>query len=323
MHMVSQPRIRRKPAAGTGCDAGPVKAPPVPFAFAESLLSRAGPAGRAWLDELPGTVSRNLARWRLAPDGEPLHGQAGVVYPVVRADGTPAMLKVSWPDAETRDEHVALAAWAGEGAVLLLDHAAEDGALLLERLDSRRMLTTEPIDRAVPVAGRLLRRQAIAAPPLYRTLPDEARRWAETLPAQWERLGRPLPRELLDLAVDVCRERGPAAANLLVNEDLHYANVLAGAREPWLTIDPKPIAGDLEFGTIPLLWNRMGESTLDERFAAVVEGADLDHALAREWTLVRAVVNWLWAVAGPGGTGPDAGDFVLTAVRRIAPWAAG
>src|SRR5690606_39320812 len=36
----------------------------------------------------------------------------------------------------------------------------------------------------------------------------------------------------------------PEAGDRLLHWDLHYANVLAGEREPWLAIDPKPLAGD-------------------------------------------------------------------------------
>jgi streptomycin 6-kinase len=99
-----------------------------------------------------------------------------------------------------------------------------------------------------------------------------------------------------------------------VNEDLHYENVLAGTREPWLVIDPKPVAGDLEFGVIPLLWNRMEESTLDDRLAALVAVAGLDAELARAWTLVRAVVNFLWAV--------EADDGFAASLLEIAQWSA-
>lgn len=99
-----------------------------------------------------------------------------------------------------------------------------------------------------------------------------------------------------------------------MNEDLHYENVLAGTREPWLVIDPKPVAGDLEFGVIPLLWNRMEESTLDDRLAALVAVAGLDAELARAWTLVRAVVNFLWAV--------EADDGFAASLLEIAQWSA-
>jgi hypothetical protein len=44
------------------------------------------------------------------------------------------------------------------------------------------------------------------------------------------------------------RQHGPPAGKFLVNYDIHYDNVLAGTREPWLVVDPKPITGDLEYG---------------------------------------------------------------------------
>jgi hypothetical protein len=31
---------------------------------------------------------------------------------------------------------------------------------------------------------------------------------------------------------------------VLLNQDLHFGNVLAAEREPWLVIDPKPLAGE-------------------------------------------------------------------------------
>ena len=128
-----------------------------------------------------------------------------------------------------------------------------------------------------------------------------------------------------------------------MNEDLHFENVLAGTREPWLVIDPKPLAGDLEWGVIPLFWNRFTESTLDERFALIVASQELDAERARDWTLVRAVQNWLWMVEEHLETGEDSDDpaFVtvtygaspraggsatrtpeISRVAEIAPWAA-
>ncbi|WP_232376538.1 aminoglycoside phosphotransferase family protein [Amycolatopsis aidingensis] len=288
----------------------------VPPPFAAHIGAMAGDRGRAWVAALPGLAAQYHRAWSLTADGPTLHGYTALVQPVTRADGGEAMLKLGWQDEETRDEPVALAAWDGAGAVRLLASDPEHGVLLLERLDAGRTLDGEPIDRAVAVAGGLLRRLSVPAPPLRRSLRAEAARWAAELPTEWQRLGRPLPKELLDAAVAVCRERGPRAGSLLVNEDLHYQNVLRGSRQPWLVIDPKPIAGDPEFGVIPLLWNRMGETTLDERFAALVAAARLDPALARDWTLVRAVVNWLWAVEDEAE-----GDWLHTAVVRIAGWA--
>jgi streptomycin 6-kinase len=289
----------------------------VPPAFAAQVSRRAGAAGQAWVHGLPALAERYARRWSLTADGSPMHGYAAVVLPV-RRRGEPAVLKLTWLDEQTRDEPVALEHWSGAGAVRLLEHDADDGALLLERLNPHRSLAGEAIGTAVAVAAGLLRDLAVPAPPLRRSLRDEAARWVERLPGDWERLGRPLARRLLDAAVEVCRDRGPRAASLLVNEDLHFENVLSAPSGWWLVIDPNPLAGDPEFGVIPLLWNRMAESTLDERFDAVVGAARLDPDLARQWTLVRAVLNWLWLVED-GLTD----DFVFAAVRRIAPWAAG
>jgi streptomycin 6-kinase len=124
---------------------------------------------------------------------------------------------------------------------------------------------------------------------------DVAVRWVDEFPAEND--GQ-VPAELLDQAVAYCRELGPNAGNHLVNEDLHFQNVLRGEREPWLVIDPKPIAGDREFGLIPLLWNRFDATSIPGRLAVVVDLAGLDHELARKWTFVRAVDNWLYAGEG-------------------------
>jgi streptomycin 6-kinase len=118
---------------------------------------------------------------------------------------------------------------------------------------------------------------------------DNAARWAHRLPAGTGSV----PVELVDQAVGYCRELAERAGDHLVNEDLHYDNVLRGEREPWLVIDPKPIAGDREFGLIPLLWNRFDDVESVGGLSAVTEAAGLDLSLARRWTFVRAVDTWL------------------------------
>lgn len=288
----------------------------VPARFADELIGREGPSARAWLDAVPGLVRGCCHAWGLDLDGPVWHGYTGLVLPATRHDGTPAVLKISRLDPDTRDEPVALSTWDGAGAVLLLDSAPEHGALLLERLDPDRTLMTEPLDNAVEIAAGLLRRLAVPAPASLRHLRDESARLAETLPSEWARLGKPLPRRLLDHAMGMCRELGPDSGSSLVNQDLHYENVLAGRREPWLVIDPQPLAGDPEFGVIPLLWNRSDESIVDVRFAAVVARAGLDAGRATGWTLVRAVDTWLWSLEA-GGFPPADG------LAEIARWAAG
>lgn len=291
--------------------------PEVPKFFADRLIELED-AAQPWLDGVPALATRYAERWGLTFDGPAMYGYAGLVFPARTGADVAVVLKLSYPTPETIDEPIALAAWQGVGAVRLLDSAHEDSVLLLERLDSTRSLQTEPIDDAVRITAGLLRRLSIPAPPgLTRDLRHEAELSVTELPKDWEQLGRPFPRRLLDAAVEVCAELGPTADRLLVNEDLHYENVLAADREPWLVIDPKPLVGDPEFTTLALLWNRETESALDHRFAAVVDGAGLDADRARAWTLVRAVRNWLWFIEDE-----DTEDPGYLAVQQIAPWVA-
>jgi len=252
---------------------------------------------RRWIAELPTLVEHYLQRWSLQRDRELLHGNVALVVPVRAADGEPAMLKLSWPHEEVLDEPVALRAWNGSGAVRLLEYDAAQCVLLLERLDDARSLADEPIDQAVRIAGGLLRRLAVPPPPLHRSLADIAERWQRELPTEAARFGSTVPARLVDEAVAHCRELAPDVKFLMVNEDLHYDNVLSASREPWLVIDPKVVCGDPEFGVIPLLRNRFdeldGPGELRVRFDAIVDAAGLDRQRAQAWTFVRAIDNWL------------------------------
>jgi streptomycin 6-kinase len=258
----------------------------VPDSFAEGFEDQ------EWLARLPALADSCLARWDLTRDGEPMHGACALVLPVRRPSGERAVLKVTWPHDEAEHEAVALSMWDGAGAVRLLAHDAESWALLLERLDPDITLESEPLHEALAVVAGMIRRLDRTAPAGVRTMRDVAARWVHELPAENEGT---VPAELVEQAVSYCRELGPRAGNHLVNEDLHFQNVLRGEREPWLVIDPKPIAGDREFGLTQLLWNRFDEATLRARLAVLVDMAELDHELARKWTFVRAVDNWLYA----------------------------
>ena len=262
----------------------------VPPDFADGLVELAGEPARQWVDRLPELAERFLDRWRLTLDGPPMHGLVGLAVPVRTADETPAVLKLSWQDGETRHEALALSIWDGKGTVRLLDHDDDHGVLLLERLDHTRSLLTADEDEAVEVCARLLHTLRTPAPPRVRTLRATAERWTRQLPQRPDLV----PARLVDAAVALCRELGPTAGTDLTNEDLHYENVLRGQRARWLMIDPKPIAGDPEFGVIPLLWNRFDPAGLRRRFDRIVEIGELDPDLARAWTFVRAVDNWFW-----------------------------
>lgn len=272
----------------------------IPRAFASGVISERGEAGLQWLEKLPAKIEQYCALWNLVIDGKPLHGYLGLVVPVSR-DKELCVLKITWVDDETRHEALALRLWAGEGAVKLLDSVTEEGVLLLERLDFTKSLAREDIDEAITIAGHLMRRLAIPAPEGLPSQRDYAQRQSKTMHYKWQKLGCPFSENTVNSAIEAAKQLARATDKILVNPDLHYENILAGKREPWLVIDPKVIAGDLEFSVAPLMWNRLpkdvGHTELERRFAMVIENAQLDRHRARCWTLVRSVDYWLWALS--------------------------
>lgn len=252
-----------------------------PAAFVESVVRE---KGEAWLAGVPGQLACYGDLWGLQADGPPWHGYLGLAFPMLR-DEVPVVLKLTRVDEETRDEASALRFWDGRGAVRLLESAP--GVLLLERLEATRTLRSLELVKAVSVAAVLLRRLAVPAPVEFLDLREYSARLERLAHSRWERF-RPFPREWLR-----CPE---VRQDLLVNQDLHYENVLAGTREQWLVIDPKPLRGDPEFAVAPLLWNRAEEGPVLERLQQVVSEAALDRALTLEWSLFRVLEYWLWAL---------------------------
>jgi streptomycin 6-kinase len=291
----------------------PVLVPPAGFL----AYAARGPEWAEFLDRLPALVRDLLAEWQLAVDGEATHGFSALVVPVRTAGGRPAVLKVGWPHEEAEHEHLALQHWHGRGAVQLLRADPRRSALLLERLHREDLSELGDLEACEVVAG-LYPRLHVPAPPSLRPLTAYVDRWTGRL-AQLPR-DAPLPRRLVEQAVSLGRGLvgDEASTGTLIHGDLHYANVLAADREPWLAIDPKPTSGDPHYEVAPLLWNRWEELAGDirggvrRRFLTVVDAAGLDEDRARDWVVVRMLHNALWELEDHPDR-PDA-DYLTTCV---------
>ncbi|HTF40475.1 MAG TPA: aminoglycoside phosphotransferase family protein, partial [Propionibacteriaceae bacterium] len=135
-----------------------------------------GEAGRLWIAGLPGLAAVSLQRWQLEIDGQVACGAVALIIPVARRDGSRAVLKLQPVDDETGGEPSALQAWAGRGAVRLLEHDPDSGAMLLERLDASRDLSTMEDDLAAAqiIAELLVQLNSVPAPAGMRQLSDVA-----------------------------------------------------------------------------------------------------------------------------------------------------
>lgn len=291
----------------------------IPDGLVRAQLEHNGAAGREFVDALPARVEMFLERWDLRVTGPGMHGVTALVLPVVRADGESAVLKLPALDEETAGEALALRAWGGEGCVRLLEADGATGALLLERLDAGRPLSVvvaEDSRRAVAVVGELLGRlTAVPAPAGLRRLGDVVAGMLEEVPGALGRVAPGRARRLVaDCAAAVGEVAGEAAGEAgvqgeqgsqgewgwsggrLLHWDLHFDNVLAGGREPWLAIDPKPLSGDPGFELLPALVNDFRVEEVRWRFDLLAEAVGADRERARAWTLGRVLQNCLWDV---------------------------
>lgn len=271
-------------------------------------LTPPDPSWGPWLDALPGRTAALLAEWQLTQDGPARHGRCALVLPVRTPEAEPAALTLTWPHREAEHEHLALQHWHGDGAVRLIRADPHRWALLLERAGTRDLSSVDDV-AACGIVGDLLARIHRPAPPQLRRLSEVLRGWTDRLAALPR--SAPLPHRLVTQAVGLGRELAadPLTDGTCLHTDAHYANVLAGEREPWLLIDPKPLSGDPHYEPTPLLTNRWAEAvaggvrpTLRARLAAVVDALGLDPDRARDWVVVRSMCEALWALEHPGPT---------------------
>jgi streptomycin 6-kinase len=264
------------------------------------------PGGADWLASLPSIVEVCAERWSLRV-GPPLEGgNVSLVLSVELADETPAVLKVNFPEPESEHEPDALRLWNGHGAVRLLAYDEPSRALLLERCQPGTPLwAVEDDEKATVIAAEVLRRlwrQPPADHP-FRALAEESERWAHELPAQWEALGEPFERRLVDEAVAACTELGRDEGDRVVlHQDFHGGNVLRAEREPWLVIDPKPLVGEREFDAGSLARDRRwllaqpgAEARIRRRLDLLASELALDRERMRRWGVAHALA---WGFSG-------------------------
>lgn len=235
------------------------------------------PGGAAWLARLPRLAAECAEQWSLRL-GEPCAGgNVALVVAAERATGTPAVLKLSFPEPESEHEADALAFWDGDGAARLLEHDPSRGALLLERLGpGTQAWELDDDEAALAVAGvlRRLHREPPSGHP-FLLLADVARGWAEKVP------------ELAPAVEALLAEPTP---QVLLHQDLHAGNVLRSDRG-WLAIDPKPLVGDPAFDAASLVRDRRpvrGERLVARRLDLLEAELGYDRGRMRAWSWVHA-----------------------------------
>ncbi|MET8604025.1 aminoglycoside phosphotransferase family protein [Streptomyces rubiginosohelvolus] len=278
----------------------------IPQGLVASYATGFGEEGRAWIAGVPALAAHLLERWQLRRDGGVRSGQASLVLPVLRHDGARAVLKLQLSREETTAALIGLRTWNGDGMVRLLDHDPASSSMLLERLDGARTLASiDDDDVAMGILADLhARLVAVPAPQGLRGLGEVAAAMLEQVPQAVTHLTDPADRDLLRGWASAVAELADEPGDRLLHWDLHYDNVLAAQREPWIAIDPEPLAGDPGFDLWPALDSRWDDvvaqgdplRVVGRRFDLLTDALGLDRARAAGWTLGRLLQNALWDI---------------------------
>lgn len=259
-----------------------------------------------WLAGLPAAAAQYLDQWQLTVDGEPLSGEASLILPVVRRAGTKAMLKLQSVNDESESEALALRTWHHDDVVEVLEDDPATSTLLLERLEPRTLDDLPDDVEATRILAELLTHlMVVPAPPGIRQLSDIAAGMIDDAPRLIPKLADPAEQALTWQFVAQVTELLPESGDRLLHWDLHYYNVMAAKRQPWLVIDPKPLAGDPAFELMPAVWNRWDDlvatgdlsQAIRDRFGLMLEVTGIDRDRALGWTAGRILQNVLWFTA--------------------------
>lgn len=297
----------------------------VPESFAQHLLT---PEDRHWADGLPATVAAAASELRLAPDGEPVHGWQGVLWPAVTLGGRPVVLKAQRP-GHGEAESAALQGAPGS-MVGVVDRREGQGILVLDRLDATRDLTDEAIDAACQEIGRLVAEiSGVPAVPGLVPMREVVAGLVRSTTREHARRPGVLDDRLVDRALatwaDLDSELAAASGHRLLHGDLHFLNVLhtlPGEPSRWVAIDPTGVAGRPEWEVVPALRNRWPDAAatgdpdraLRRRLDQICEQGGLDRSLARRISQAVAVDNLLWLLDEQ----PD--HFFTAPYRVVAAW---
>jgi streptomycin 6-kinase len=262
----------------------------------------------AWLAGLPDLIARLERDWSVQVGRGYPDATEAYVAQAVRADGTPAVVKLMVPRGTGPDlpaeEVTVLRIAAGDGCVRLLSFDESAGALLLERLGPSLSTLDVPFGQRLgilaDVAARVWRSAPGAALP---TGADKARRQIESIRSLWDAAGRPCAERTIEHAFACARSRiaahDPARA-VLTHGDVHQWNTLR-AGTSWKLVDPDGALAEPEYDLGVLMREDLPElMAADPRSRAhwLAARTGTDPTAIWEWGVLERVSTGLSCLRG-------------------------
>jgi len=180
-------------------------------------------------------------------------------------------------------------------------YEAETGAVLLERLEPGEQLVNVKDEEATKILAQVIAKLANHAPPIE--CPTAAD-WGRGFDRYLLSGDQQVPHELVHEARDLYQHLASTQrTTMLLHGDLQHYNVLFDRDRGWVAIDPKGVAGELEYEVGPLLRNPVehpelfaNPATIKRRLETLTALLHLDHSRALAWSFAQAVLSAIWDV---------------------------
>jgi streptomycin 6-kinase len=285
----------------------------LPTTFVNTIQCGFGEKGETWLANLPELIKEMETRWRLTVSPAFPNLSYNYVAPAIRQDGSAVVLKLGVPNEELSSEISALKIFAGRGSVRIFEGDPDKGALLLERLNPGRMLSTHlDAEGATNIAAEVM--SALWRPEPAKHSFKSVSDWAsglEKIPALFPS-GCPIPRKFIDQAKSLFTDLiSSQKKKMLLHGDLHHFNILS-SENSWRCIDPKGIIGEPEYETGAFLRNQIDPFDIlpslkqtEKRVDVFCEILGFDPKRVRAWAIAQAVLSAWWVVEDLGVEGMD------------------
>jgi streptomycin 6-kinase len=229
------------------------------------------------------------------------------------------VLKAAKPEFDEADAGAIAAAFQGKGMVRVYDHAP--GVALLEKLIPGTPLSERVASGGDPAATQTL---ADVVGALHASSPSAegvvtVEKWGEGFDRYFSNGDRQIPLDLVEDAHErytkLCRTQGTVR---LLHGDLQHYNVLEDRARGWIAIDPKGVAGELEyeFGAalrnpheVPELYS--SSASVERRVRDFARRLRVDPARVLEWAYAQALLSAIWTIEDDGVVTPEHPALVL------------
>jgi streptomycin 6-kinase len=228
------------------------------------------------------------------------------VAPARRIDGTEAVVKLGPPGDAIAREAECLRWFDGNGAPILWDYDALQGALLLERIRPGSSIKGLDEERAIKAAANVMLKlhKPVGMNAPFPTLQD----WGQGFQRLRDRYAGgsgPLPARLVDEGEETFTYLARSSADpVLLHGDLHHENVLAGDRQPWVAIDPQGVIGDPSYevgaflrNPVPVMmdWPNLG-AIMKRRVDMFSQLLGLEARRIAQWGFAQGVLSAIWSL---------------------------